>query len=621
MSNIAHAFEPELGVASPIEETVYAGVRATYADSPSRTLQLYYGPSSNFPMIQHIHQRLSARKREEEGLAGGEEQEDPKAIEEVDEGLERFQYRGIFFGKHSDSQETSFLTSASGRGGGDDLIRPQHNEDSNLLFLPYHLAADFLNKFLTTLQRHLPFVQQAPAEELLTVLYGNNLEARELDIGEKAILLAVLAIGATLTEYTAWAETLFKRSRALADELHDVVNVHVCQLELLLAHYQSIGGKPNSVYLLVGTAMRKAMAAGLHKEALSKSRQSVDFAMVQERRLTFWSIYIFEVTISFGLGRPISINDCDISIPYPEEHAFFNSLVSLARIYSRAARQLYGSKQGSLLALYRDALALKRDLDVFRASLPEELKIGPTAPFGPNTTDVLRLFLNNWYYHALILIFRPFLIFHAQWQKDHRLSISNTAERIEVSKRQLNEKAPWIFEACAHCVKAARELLICLSKSMEVNDLVRRLSYAGFYMECGAFLLIFNMLRDRKELDEDKRVVQMALRAMETMHNTQPRNISMAAIRRMLALVEGADEDEGMTTSPESSAGIVGTPSISVSCPVINTYTHSLAETLCTGNIESRAAANADTRRNDGGSRIRHHRCDPRRRRPTNGRL
>jgi hypothetical protein len=513
-------------------------------------------------MIQHIHQRLSAQKREEEGLVSGEEQ-DPKAIEEVDEGLERFQYRGIFFGKHSDSQETSFLTSAAGRGGGGDLVSSQHNDDSNLLFLPYHLAADFLKKFLTTLQRHLPFVQQAAAEELLAVLYG-NLEARELDIGERAILLAVLAVGATLTEYTAWAETLYKRSRALADELHDVVNVHVCQLELLLAHYQSISGKPNSVYLLVGTAMRKAMAAGLHKEALSKSRQSVDFATVQERRLTFWSIYIFEVTISFGLGRPISINDCDISIPYPEEYAFFNSLVSLARIYSRAARQLYGFKQGSLLALYRDALALKRDLDIFRSSLPEELKIGPSAPFGPNTTDVLRLFLNNWYYHALILIFRPFLIFHAQWQKDHRLSVSDAAERIEVSKRQLYDKAPWIFEACSHCVQAARELLICLAKSIEANDLIRRLSYAGFYMECGTFLLIFNMLRDRKELEEDKHCVQMALKAMETMHNTHPRNISMAAIRRMLALVEGA-EDDAITTSPESSVGIVGTPSISVS--------------------------------------------------------
>jgi hypothetical protein len=177
---------------------------------------------------------------------------------------------------------------------------------------------------------------------------------------------------------------------------------------------------------------------------------------------------------------------------------------------------------------------------------------------------VLKLFLNNWYYHALILIFRPFLIFHAQWQKDHRLSVSDTAERIEISKRQLRDKATWIFDACAHCVQAARELLMCLAKSIEVNDLVRRLSYACFYVEGGAFLLIFNMLRDRRDMEEDKRCVKLAIAAMERMYNTTPRNISMAAIRRMLALVEGADEDESVsTTSPESSTGI--TPNISVS--------------------------------------------------------
>lgn len=542
---------------------MYAGVSATYADSPSRTLQLYYGPSSNFPMIQHIHQRLRLQKREDDGVADEGEQEDPKGIEEMDEGLERFQYRGIFFGKYSDSQEMSFpATSGTGVGGGSGATRSHHNDDSSLLFLPYHLAADFLNKFMTTLQRHLPFVEQTAAEELLAVLYG-NLESRELDIGERAILLAVLAIGATLTEYTSWAETLYKRSRALADELHDVVNVHVCQLELLLAHYQSISGKPNSVYLLVGTAMRKALAAGLHKEALSRSRQSVDFPVVQERRLTFWSIYNFEVTTSFGLGRPISINDSDISIPYPEDHTFFNSLVSLARIYSRAARQLYGSKQGSLLALYRDALTLKRELELFRSSLPEELKIGPSALIGPGTADVLKLFLNNWYYHALILIFRPFLIFHAQWQKDHRLSVSDTAERVEVSKRQLRDKAPWIFDACGHCVQAARELLICMARAVEANDLVRRLAYAGFYVEVGAFLLIFNMLRDRREWQEDKRCVKLAIGAMENMYNTTPRNISMGAIRRMLSLVEEVGEDEAAsTTSPESCTGISGTPAI-----------------------------------------------------------
>jgi len=93
------------------------------------------------------------------------------------------------------------------------------------------------------------------------------------------------------------------------------------------------------------------------------------------------------------------------------------------------------------------------------------------------------------------------------------------------------------------------------------NDLVRRLAYACFYVEGGAFLLIFNMLRERRTLGaldsgEDARCVRLGLEAMEMMYDTTPRNASLFAIRQMLALVEGI-EDDGTeawdSTSPERS--------------------------------------------------------------------
>jgi len=266
-------------------------------------------------------------------------------------------------------------------------------------------------------------------------------------------------------------------------------------------------------------------------------------------------------TISLGLGRPISIHDSDIGIPYPEDSPFVVSLITLARVYSRASQQLYGTKQGSLLSLYRTAAALKAELDDFRASLTPELKLGPDASFGPGAPGALKFFLNNWYYHAVILIFRPFLIFHAQWQADPSRRLT-TDPAVAVSKRQLRASAPWIFTACDACVSAARELLICLHRSMETNDLVRRLAYSCFYVEGGAFLLIFNMLRERRtagapDSGEDARCVRLALEAMEMMYDTTPRNISLFAIRRMLALVEGVENDDTEPwdgTSPENSA-------------------------------------------------------------------
>ena len=198
-------------------------------------------------------------------------------------------------------------------------------------------------------------------------------------------------------------------------------------------------------------------------------------------------------------------------------------------------------------------MGFKTELETFRATLPPELTLGSAASGAqPGSAGVRTLFLNNWYFHILILIFRPFVVFHAQWQRYHRLSVSTHPERIPASRRQL---PPWILSACAICVDAARELLLSLVAIIETNELVRRLGYTCFYVECGAFLLIFNMLRDpHGEGSEDARVLAKAIEAMEKMLDTRPRNISLFAIKRMLALVQGAELGDGET--PE----IVDTP-------------------------------------------------------------
>ncbi|KAI5812731.1 fungal-specific transcription factor domain-containing protein [Pyronema omphalodes] len=547
---------------SPLDGSVYAGVSATYAvDSPSKTLQLYYGPSSNFPMIQHINERLP----QPDGL-GDESNREASSIEPVDKGLDRFQYGPIYFSKYSDQQEFSYPGGVDGVG----VSKSSHASLESSMLLTYVQASVYLEMFLQTLQKHMPFVQPESAQDMLNAMYGRHpsveSQYRDLDIGERGIMLAILAIGATLTDDAmTWGETLYQKARKISDELDDVVNINVCQLGLLLAHYNSICGKPNSVYLLIGAAMRKALATGLHKEALPKDRyqRSVEHYLTQERRLTFWSIYIFEVTISLGLGRPISVNDTDITIPYPDGCSFFLTLVRLSRIYAKASKQLYSTKEGSLYTLYRTAVSLKAELDVFCSSLPPELSIGPDAVEAAqdSSEDVHRLFLNNWFYHILILIFRPFLIFHAQWQRDHRVAIAvMTKEHVSVSNKELREHAPWLFIACDICVAAARAGLLCLSKAVEKNDLVRRLAYNCFYIEGGAFLCIFNMLRDEEDREEDREAVQMAIRAMEQMGGGRPGVISRRAIRRMLELVEAQNEQgkKDDTTSPESTTESMG---------------------------------------------------------------
>lgn len=52
-------------------------------------------------------------------------------------------------------------------------------------------------------------------------------------------------------------------------------------------------GRSNSSYILLGSATRKALAIGLHKDIGAHEHRSND-AAVQEARTTLWSLYFFE---------------------------------------------------------------------------------------------------------------------------------------------------------------------------------------------------------------------------------------------------------------------------------------------------------------------------------------
>lgn len=102
----------------PHQERIFNNVRATYAapESPSCLLQLYYGPSSNFSFLQHIHSHLTAR-RASQSISDDNN--------DGDQGIDRFKYKGIVFGSASKKRPA---------------ISP--------VFLHYDLAKSFLLNFL-----------------------------------------------------------------------------------------------------------------------------------------------------------------------------------------------------------------------------------------------------------------------------------------------------------------------------------------------------------------------------------------------------------------------------------------------------------------------------------------
>ncbi|CAG7561890.1 unnamed protein product [Fusarium equiseti] len=74
--------------------------------------------------------------------------------------------------------------------------------------------------------------------------------------------------------------------------------------------------EPQSVNLwyTVGMALRLAVGIDMHREESLANRSLLDAEM---RKRLFWSLYTMDRSVSISLGRPLGIQDADITIPLP----------------------------------------------------------------------------------------------------------------------------------------------------------------------------------------------------------------------------------------------------------------------------------------------------------------
>lgn len=60
------------------------------------------------------------------------------------------------------------------------------------------------------------------------------------------------------------------------------------------AYFQSENGRPNSSFLHLGNATRKAFAAGLHKGVNLRAHEKKDS---RQREITLWALYYYETYV------------------------------------------------------------------------------------------------------------------------------------------------------------------------------------------------------------------------------------------------------------------------------------------------------------------------------------
>jgi hypothetical protein len=189
-----HTFNPS--------REICAGVRATHKVSLSRTLELYYGSSSNFAFLQQLYRRLASTL--------DEVPENRREVQDSNDGLDTFQYRSVCFGSQLN-----------------DLDKADFD------YLPAELAETFLNGYFTVIYPLFP----TPSKEVLQKAASQFLLADNhtlMDPLDRAIIQAVLAIGAIFARENAWSQALFEAAQRDGNPFHQVINTQAVQLQMLL---------------------------------------------------------------------------------------------------------------------------------------------------------------------------------------------------------------------------------------------------------------------------------------------------------------------------------------------------------------------------------------------------
>ncbi|KAI1501203.1 hypothetical protein F5X99DRAFT_383700 [Biscogniauxia marginata] len=489
--------EPE---PDPTRTNLYHSVTAAHSNEPdfTRASRLFYGPSSAFAFLQHLHRVLSSSPVPAHLNDRGAQEH----MQEGGPGLDLFKQRELFFGTPL-RVDTSFIN------------RPIHHRHLSEA-LPLEEARAILELFKSTTNLFLPFWTESELDGFLAILYSHDAE-ESISCQAKGITFAILANGALHAKKTDLAESLFARAKQEVALCDDVVSLTMIQFSLLLASYQNNMGRPNSSYLQVGIACRKAWAMELGYEPASMT-----FAEgLQKRRATMWYLYFCETMQAFILGRESTIKKANIRSPFPDNQPLLVGLCKLAEIAEECAHVIYGQQRTSLWQLHITAEKIHRKLK----ACAEDLSIGPASPGHSQSvsTRFQSLHLHNVYYHIILLTFRPFLIV------EYALNSGDIHNRPDMM---------WLRQACRNATDAAQDSIVFMHTSIHVAEICNTVRFNGFFIESSCAALLYNTLTHPSKLAYTREYIDMALECLDQMITDEPVIHTKLSIREILRIVE-----------------------------------------------------------------------------------
>ncbi|KAJ5600165.1 hypothetical protein N7450_001232 [Penicillium hetheringtonii] len=363
----------------------------------------------------------------------------------------------------------------------------------NGLVIPSRQICDFLlQSYWKSVHWFMMIFQRSSFEKQYEDIIGKQ-EVTPRQNGMAVLLLMVLALGARYTseeqrsqiglteqERSLLQDNMMTQVRAHFFDILDAGGLECVQCCILLSTFDLYNGKPNLALPVLGAGIGSAQAQGLHKESLWGPAPE---AVLEDRKRTWWALYVLDRFASITYGRPSSIVDahCSVSMPLDMEdtqavHPLLNSLEYTATnhpsrvtlgTYQRYKFELYTIASSIIGSIYNldspksgdvrhQAAVINTKLVDWFEKLPAELRLKNDSEMhmdnlSSTELEVYRLFelqalvLQLAYDNIQIVLHRPFLRYNGQL--------------IMGPNPRSPENQPTSFDQCKHCARRTCSIL------------------------------------------------------------------------------------------------------------------------------------------------------------------
>lgn len=191
------------------------------------------------------------------------------------------------------------------------------------------------------------------------------------------------------------------------------------QTLLLLTIYLHNAGQRNTAWLLLGLAVRMAISLGMHRTGEGWQFNAIER---NTRRMTWWTLHLFEQDFSFALGRPAMTSLLGVTTDLPDEsfidggdhpplvHAHAVALSDIAHRVKRLTAAISGGYTDTALLLDHASAAevLGLEIQEWHARLPAHLQPTYQSPTPRHRRAVL--LLHTYAQQVASILGRPYVL-------------------------------------------------------------------------------------------------------------------------------------------------------------------------------------------------------------------